>query len=383
MPKKGENIRKRKDGRWEARYVAGRQPDGGARMASVYGRTYREAKAKKEAALRAARKEPPAAQDRGQTAYSQVLDGFLNSHRYQVKESTYTHYVDVIESHIRPSLGRVQDGPAGPGADREVHGPEAGAGQKGREGRPLPQDRKGHALHRPPEPPVRRRPAVPAGRGAPPFLPPAAQEGGCHPDQGRAGEAGGGHQERGGGQPVRGLSVPVHRAAPGGDLRAEVGGCGPYEPDAGRAQDPAAGDGHQPPGGREDQAAAGRAQNRGQPAPGAPYLLPGRGALGLPPEGGRGGELFSDRGGTLFRPPYVLRTVPGAPEAVRDRALRVPYPAPHLCHPVHGAGVRPQGPVGNPGARQCQNHPGAVRAPVHGGQAGADGAPPIRGHKKG
>ena len=59
MPKKGENIRKRKDGRWEARYVAGRQPDSGARMASVYGRTYREAKAKKEAALRAARKEPP------------------------------------------------------------------------------------------------------------------------------------------------------------------------------------------------------------------------------------------------------------------------------------------------------------------------------------
>ena len=114
MPKKGENIRKRKDGRWEARYVAGRQPDGGARMASVYGRTYREAKAKKEAALRAARKEPPAAQDRGQATYSQVLDGFLNSHRYQVKESTYTHYVDVIESHIRPSLGRVRMAQLGP-----------------------------------------------------------------------------------------------------------------------------------------------------------------------------------------------------------------------------------------------------------------------------
>ena len=33
MPKRGENIYKRKDGRWEGRYIRGRSPSGGA----VYG----------------------------------------------------------------------------------------------------------------------------------------------------------------------------------------------------------------------------------------------------------------------------------------------------------------------------------------------------------
>lgn len=30
MPKRGENIWKRKDGRWEARYIKGRDPKGKA-----------------------------------------------------------------------------------------------------------------------------------------------------------------------------------------------------------------------------------------------------------------------------------------------------------------------------------------------------------------
>lgn len=36
MSRHGENIRKRKDGRWEARYVKGRDPRGKALYASVY-----------------------------------------------------------------------------------------------------------------------------------------------------------------------------------------------------------------------------------------------------------------------------------------------------------------------------------------------------------
>ena len=46
MARKGENIYKRKDGRWEGRYGAGRLPDGRARYRSVYGKTYREVKEK-------------------------------------------------------------------------------------------------------------------------------------------------------------------------------------------------------------------------------------------------------------------------------------------------------------------------------------------------
>lgn len=40
MPRRGENIYKRKDGRWEGRYIVDRKPDGGALYRSVYGTTY-------------------------------------------------------------------------------------------------------------------------------------------------------------------------------------------------------------------------------------------------------------------------------------------------------------------------------------------------------
>ena len=46
MPKRGENIFKRKDGRWEARYIVEITIDGRKRYGSVYAPTYREVKAK-------------------------------------------------------------------------------------------------------------------------------------------------------------------------------------------------------------------------------------------------------------------------------------------------------------------------------------------------
>ena len=46
MAKHGENIYKRKDGRWEARVIKGYDVNGKALYSYVYGRTYREAKEK-------------------------------------------------------------------------------------------------------------------------------------------------------------------------------------------------------------------------------------------------------------------------------------------------------------------------------------------------
>ena len=52
MPRKGENIRKRKDGRWEGRYTAGHDPETSrAIYKNVFGRTPAEAKAKLKAAI--------------------------------------------------------------------------------------------------------------------------------------------------------------------------------------------------------------------------------------------------------------------------------------------------------------------------------------------
>ena len=44
--RKGENIFKRKDGRWEERYIKSREPSGKGRYGYCYGRSYREAKEK-------------------------------------------------------------------------------------------------------------------------------------------------------------------------------------------------------------------------------------------------------------------------------------------------------------------------------------------------
>lgn len=44
MSRKGENIRKRKDGRWEGRYKQGKNSNGTTRYLSVYGKTYTEHK---------------------------------------------------------------------------------------------------------------------------------------------------------------------------------------------------------------------------------------------------------------------------------------------------------------------------------------------------
>ncbi len=48
MARKGENIYKRKDGRWEARYIAGRTDTGKAVYKSVYAHSYADVKKKRQ-----------------------------------------------------------------------------------------------------------------------------------------------------------------------------------------------------------------------------------------------------------------------------------------------------------------------------------------------
>ena len=109
MPKKGENIYKRKDGRWEGRYIRTRAADGKAVYGSVYASTYREAKAKLIAA--AANNSPAQAETahRGQTdnsdRFGSVATQWLEDIRSQVKESTYNKYRNLLESYILTEIG--------------------------------------------------------------------------------------------------------------------------------------------------------------------------------------------------------------------------------------------------------------------------------------
>lgn len=102
MSKVGENIYRRKDGRWEGRFISGRKPDGRAKYTYAYGRTRREAKEKLEK-----RKLMIAVQPTGscRMTVKELFSWYLA--KIEVKPSTRARYVFVIEHHILPKLGSV------------------------------------------------------------------------------------------------------------------------------------------------------------------------------------------------------------------------------------------------------------------------------------
>ena len=103
MPKKGENIYKRKDGRWEGRYIKGYLADGKARYAYVYGKTYSDVKQKLiDDRIAFAQGKDTA---RCKTKYRDILHDWLAMSRMRIKESTYSRYVHLSETHIEPYLG--------------------------------------------------------------------------------------------------------------------------------------------------------------------------------------------------------------------------------------------------------------------------------------
>ena len=104
MSKRGENITKRKDGRWEARYIKGYE-NGKAVYGYLYGKSYAEAKNKKMTALSTMNN---IKRNDSTEIFGTLLDSFLLQKKYCVKESTYAHYCNLVENHIRPSLGYIK-----------------------------------------------------------------------------------------------------------------------------------------------------------------------------------------------------------------------------------------------------------------------------------
>ncbi len=103
MARKGENIRKRKDGRWEGRYKSGIKPDGKSKYTSVYGKSYTEVKNKLTEIKRglACFNCSPYIEKR----FSDVLILWLKSNKIKLKGSTENKYKYMIEKHIKPQLG--------------------------------------------------------------------------------------------------------------------------------------------------------------------------------------------------------------------------------------------------------------------------------------
>ena len=102
MPRRGENIYKRKDGRWEGRYIRGHSPSGRAEYGYVYGSSYRECRGKRQKCLDICQEAPAKASS---LMLNQAAKQFLADKQADLKQSSWTRYAYMLEHYIMPALG--------------------------------------------------------------------------------------------------------------------------------------------------------------------------------------------------------------------------------------------------------------------------------------
>ena len=100
------SIRKRKDGRWEGRYTAGRDSvTGKAIYKNVLGKTQAEVKAKLKVAIEKSSSLVTIAE---RYTVGQWLDAWMENYaKLQVRASSYKTYQGFIQNHIKPALGNL------------------------------------------------------------------------------------------------------------------------------------------------------------------------------------------------------------------------------------------------------------------------------------
>ena len=101
------NIRKRKDGRWEGRYVAGHDANGKEIRKNVLGKTQAEVKDKLRKAIEEAKYLDVAKADE-YTVERWVKTWFEIYSKPNLRESTQERYLNHIEYHIIPEIGHIK-----------------------------------------------------------------------------------------------------------------------------------------------------------------------------------------------------------------------------------------------------------------------------------
>lgn len=102
MARKGENIFKRKDGRWEARYAKERDLNGKIiRYGYIYGKSYIDAKIKKDKALENLKFKKFEKNYIDNTIFSLAIIKWLNNKTY-IKDSTLYNYNSIINGRLIP-----------------------------------------------------------------------------------------------------------------------------------------------------------------------------------------------------------------------------------------------------------------------------------------
>lgn len=107
MPKKGENIYKRKDGRWEGRYVKSRTLSGKIIYGYVYAKTYRDVKLKLQEMISCSSQLPISSVKSATDtiSFAEISAEWFSIIKPHIKESTQNKYRNLLESYILPEYG--------------------------------------------------------------------------------------------------------------------------------------------------------------------------------------------------------------------------------------------------------------------------------------
>lgn len=105
MPRRGENIFKRKDGRWEARYVKEITADNHKKYGSVYANTYTEVKAKRKKVLDEKTKINKIVNNEN---VGYFIIQWLELNKIRLKLSTYAKYHNTINNYLLPFFNEIK-----------------------------------------------------------------------------------------------------------------------------------------------------------------------------------------------------------------------------------------------------------------------------------
>lgn len=104
MSRRGSNIYKRKDGRFEGRVPIGHREDGKLKYSYVYARTLAEVKEKMNAKRMIPEKNTP---KRNRTV-KEIAEEWLTDKKMTVKPASYSNYKRLLDNHVYPYIGGIR-----------------------------------------------------------------------------------------------------------------------------------------------------------------------------------------------------------------------------------------------------------------------------------
>ncbi|MCM1135400.1 MAG: site-specific integrase [Clostridium sp.] len=104
MPRRGTNIYKRKDGRWEGRIKKENAAEGSRKYISVYGKTYREVKCRMEQTKDICTR----SDSQAELTLQQAVEIWMKEMEPYWKQTTYTSYYHLAHKYIFPRLGKMR-----------------------------------------------------------------------------------------------------------------------------------------------------------------------------------------------------------------------------------------------------------------------------------